>query len=372
MGFSHLFRDRQIIVRSAEGVEYLTLSAGRQKFYAGATFLTVATVAALSIANATSTTFADWQAEAVNVVQTAYDRILGRTSDQALDDIASADEGATTAAPEMTPAERVADLERRLEEAEAERRRIAEERDRLEAERLKMASTASAADKRAAALAAQQEAVQQLITRARAALERTQKNVSSLGLEPSRLIAQGRSRGGTGGPYIEFKRAGRGHPAHPNLVALGESLDQLTDLQRAVRSLPIGAPVSRYSLASPWGVRRDPFNNQLAVHNGIDMAAPSGTEIRARAPGKVIFAGRNGVYGNMVEIDHGHGIRTRYGHMSAISVQNGQAVSARDKLGAVGSTGRSTAPHLHYEVLFNGKTMDPRKFVEAKQHVFQN
>ena len=194
----------------------------------------------------------------------------------------------------------------------------------------------------------------------------------SLGLEPSRLIAQGRSRGGTGGPYIEFKRAGRGHPAHPNLVALGESLDQLTDLQRAVRSLPIGAPVSRYSLASPWGVRRDPFNNQLAVHNGIDMAAPSGTEIRARAPGKVIFAGRNGVYGNMVEIDHGHGIRTRYGHMSAISVQNGQAVSARDKLGAVGSTGRSTAPHLHYEVLFNGKTMDPRKFVEAKQHVFQN
>lgn len=372
MGLSQLFRDRQIIVRSAEGVEYLTLSAARQKFYAGASLLTFATVAALSIANATSTTFADWQAEAMSVVQTAYDRILGRTTDQSLDDIASADEGGPLAAPEMTPAERVADLERRLEEAESERRRIAEERDRLEAERLKMASTASAADKRAAALAAQQEAVQQLITRARAALERTQKSVSSLGLEPNRLVATGRSQGGSGGPFIEFKRAGRGHPAHPNLVALGESLDKLTDLQRAVRSLPIGAPISRYSLTSPWGVRRDPFNNQLAVHNGIDMAAPTGTEIKARAPGKVVFAGRNGVYGNMVEIDHGHGIRTRYGHMSAIAVHKGQTVAARDKLGAVGSTGRSTAPHLHYEVLFQGKTMDPRKFVEAKQHVFQN
>jgi murein DD-endopeptidase MepM/ murein hydrolase activator NlpD len=74
----------------------------------------------------------------------------------------------------------------------------------------------------------------------------------------------------------------------------------------------------------------------------------------------------------MVEIDHGHGIRTRYGHMSSIAVRQGQTVAARDKIGAVGSTGRSTAPHLHYEVLFSGKTMDPRKFVEAKQHVFQN
>jgi murein DD-endopeptidase MepM/ murein hydrolase activator NlpD len=372
MGLSRLFRDRQIIVRSAEGVRYLTLSAGRQKVYAGVALIGFVSVTALSIANATSTTFADWHAGGINLMQTAYDRILGRT-DESLDDLAVADEtGAVPPAPELTPAERVADLERRLEEAEAERRRLAEERDRLEAERLKMASTASAADKRAAALAAQQEAVQQLITRARAALERTQKNVSALGLEPNRLIALGRPQGGTGGPYIEFKRAGRGHPAHPNLITLGESLDKLTDLQRAVRSLPIGAPISRYSLASPWGVRRDPFNNQMAMHNGIDMAAPTGTEVKARAAGKVIFAGRNGVYGNMVEIDHGHGIRTRYGHMSSIAVRQGQTVAARDKIGAVGSTGRSTAPHLHYEVLFSGKTMDPRKFVEAKQHVFQN
>jgi murein DD-endopeptidase MepM/ murein hydrolase activator NlpD len=373
MGLSRLFRDRQIIVRSAEGVEYLKLSAARQKFYAGATLLTFATVTSLSIANATSTTFGEWKAAGLDLAQTAYERILGRIGEQEPGEYAQSDEAdAETSTQEMTPEERVADLERRLEEAEAERRRIAGERDKLEAERAKFASSASAADKRAAALAAQQEAIQQLITRARAALERTQKGVTSLGLEPSRFVAAGRAKGGTGGPFIDFRRAGRGHPAHSDLVTLGQNLDKLTELQHAVRALPIGAPISRYSLTSPWGVRRDPFNNQPAMHNGLDMAAPKGTEIKARAPGKVTFAGRNGVYGNMVEIDHGHGIRTRYGHMSAIAVQKGQKVAARDKLGAVGSTGRSTAPHLHYEVLFRGKTLDPRKFVEAKQNVFQN
>jgi murein DD-endopeptidase MepM/ murein hydrolase activator NlpD len=371
MSQRQLFRDRQIIVRSAEGVRYLTLSAARQRIYAGATALGLAGFTALSIAVATSPTLGEWKDEAIVFVQDSYDRLLGR--EQPSEELAQADDtDPATATPELTPEERVAELERRLEDAEAERRRIAEERDKLEAERAKFASSATAADKRAAALAAQHEAIQQLITRARAALERTQKNVSALGLEPNRLVMAGRGKAAAGGPFIEFRRAGRGHPSHQNLVTLGESLDKLTDLQRAVRALPIGAPISRYSLTSPWGVRRDPFNNQLAMHNGLDMAAPTGTEIKARAPGKVTFAGRNGVYGNMVEIDHGHGIRTRYGHMSAISVKQGQTVVARDRLGAVGSTGRSTAPHLHYEVLFNGKTMDPRKFVEAKQHVFQN
>jgi murein DD-endopeptidase MepM/ murein hydrolase activator NlpD len=175
---------------------------------------------------------------------------------------------------------------------------------------------------------------------------------------------------GAGGPFIEFKRAGRGSPAHDNLVALGDSLDKLSDLQRAARAIPVGPPLNAYGLASPYGLRRDPFNGQLAMHSGIDLAAPQGAEIRARAPGKVVFAGRNGMYGNMVEVDHGYGLRTRYGHLSQIAVRQGQSVNVRDKLGAVGSTGRSTAPHLHYEILFNGKTIDPRKFVETKQNVF--
>ncbi|HEX2113445.1 MAG TPA: M23 family metallopeptidase [Alphaproteobacteria bacterium] len=372
MGLSQLFRERQIIIRSEHGVKYVRLSPMRQTLFAGVSALSLVSAAAWSLS--TSAVYSDIRANGVAFVQSAYDRVMGRVSDQPLETLEAIpeDSNPVIVQAEATAAERIAELERRLEEAEAERRRLAAERDKLEAERLRLASSATAADKKAAALAAQQEAIQQLITRARAALDRTQRNVSKLGIEPSKLLAMAPRQGGAGGPFIEFKRAGRGSPAHNNLVALGESLDKLTDLQRAVRALPIGAPLSAYGLASPYGVRRDPFNGQLAMHNGLDMAAPNGAEIRARAPGKVVFAGRNGVYGNMVEIDHGYGLRTRYGHMSQISVRQGQTVNARDKLGAVGSTGRSTAPHLHYEISFNGKTIDPRKFVETKQHVFQN
>ena len=371
MGLSQLFRERQIIIRSEHGVKYVRLSALRQKLFAGVSALSLIGSAAFGLS--TSGLLEEIQTNGMAFVQTAYDRVLGRVSDEALEALEANPEESNPVLvqTEMSPTERIAELERRLEDAEAERRSLAADRDKLEAERIKLASSASAADKKAAALAAQQEAIQQLITRARSALDRTQRNVSHLGIEPSRLLAMA-PRQGAGGPFIEFKRAGRGSPAHTNLVTLGENLDKLTDLQKATRALPVGSPLSSYGMASPFGVRRDPFNGQMAMHNGLDMSAPTGAEIKARAPGKVVYAGRNGVYGNMVEIDHGYGLRTRYGHMSQISVRQGQTINARDRLGAVGSTGRSTAPHLHYEILFNGKVIDPRKFVETKQNVFQN
>lgn len=369
MTYSQLFRERQIIIRSEHGVRYLRLSPLRQKLFAGVSALSLLAFAGWSLS--TSNLLSDIRTIGADWVQSAFERGDAPAAEQEVaEEIEPIPEGTVLVQTESSTTERIAELERRLEDAEAERRRLASERDKLEAERLRLVSNASAADKKAAALAAQQEAIQQLISRARAALERTQRGMSSLGLEPNKLLAQAPRQAGVGGPYIEFKRAGRGSPAHNNLVTLGDNLDRLTALQRAARSIPVGAPLGTYGLASPYGLRRDPFNGQLAMHNGLDMAAPQGADVRARAPGKVAFAGRNGVYGNMVEIDHGHGLRTRYGHMSAISVKQGQTVTARDKVGAVGSTGRSTAPHLHYEILFNGKTIDPRKFVETKQHVF--
>jgi murein DD-endopeptidase MepM/ murein hydrolase activator NlpD len=345
------------------------LSPLRQKLFAGVSAFSILALASWSLS--TSTVLSDIQAHGLAFVQSTYDRLAGRAPEEdAAEEAIPEDEAPVIVQSESSTTERIAELERRLEEAEAERRRIAAERDKLEAERLRLASSASAADKKAAAMAAQQEAIQQLISRARAALDRTGRNMSQLGLEPNKLLAMAPRQAAAGGPYIEFKRAGRGSPAHTNLVTLGESLDKLTDLQRAARAIPVGPPLGAYGLASPYGLRRDPFNGQLAMHNGLDLAAPKGADVRARAPGKVVFAGRNGVYGNMVEIDHGFGLRTRYGHMSAISVKQGQTVAVRDKLGAVGSTGRSTAPHLHYEISFNGKTIDPRKFVETKQNVF--
>src|SRR5689334_8318700 len=240
-----LFRERQIIIRSDEGVRYVRLSPLRQKLFAGVSFLSIAALSAWALS--TSSVVADLQANGVAFVQSAYDRIAGRIAEHEHEDDQAEEvipEGTVIAQTETSTIERIAELERRLEDAEAERRRLAAERDKLETERLKLASSASAADKKAAAMAAQQEAIQQLISRARAALERTQRNMSSLGLDPNRLLAQGPKQGGTGGPFIEFRRAGRGSPAHNNLVSLGENLDKLTDLQRAARSIPVGPPLS--------------------------------------------------------------------------------------------------------------------------------
>lgn len=137
-------------------------------------------------------------------------------------------------------------------------------------------------------------------------------------------------------------------------------------------AVPAGAPLDHYQVSSPFGVRRDPFHGRLAMHAGIDLTVVSGGEVKARAPGKVTAAGWGGVYGNMVEIDHGFGLRTRYGHLSRVTVRPGDVIKINTTVGHVGSSGRSTAPHLHYEVTFNGKHLDPKTFLEAKQHVFQN
>jgi murein DD-endopeptidase MepM/ murein hydrolase activator NlpD len=389
MGIAHLFPERQIIVRTAEGVRYIRLSPLRQKLYAGCAVLALASVAATSVANVTVARLADLQLDEIATLRGVYERFFGAPTEGASTTVSEESGPATesiatpapvaTAAATSTPAvsapapDRLAELERRLTESEAERKRLSQERDRVEAERQRLAASASAAEKRASALAAQQEAIQELIKRAKAALERSSRNVSQLGIEPERFLAAApRGARGAGGPFIDARRVARGHPAQAELVELGNKLNKLSELQHAMRALPVGKPLPDYQLASPFGLRKDPFNGNLAMHNGLDLAAPSGTEIRVRAAGKVVYAGRNGVYGNMVEVDHGFGVRTRYGHLSQISVRQGQAVVPRDRLGLVGSTGRSTSPHLHYEVLFNGKTMDPRKFVEARPHVFQN
>ena len=115
-------------------------------------------------------------------------------------------------------------------------------------------------------------------------------------------------------------------------------------------------------VTSTFGVRADPFLGRKALHSGIDFAEAQGTAIHATAPGTVTKAGSFGGYGNMVEIDHGNGITTRYGHMARVTVQVGQTLERGATIGAVGSTGRSTGPHLHYEVRRDGVAVDPAKF----------
>ena len=139
-----------------------------------------------------------------------------------------------------------------------------------------------------------------------------------------------------------------------------------------MKHLPFAAPMNEYRLTSGFGRRRDPFNNQLAMHPGLDFASRKKNPVLVTSPGKVAFVGWRGGYGKVVEVDHGLGIRTRYAHLSRIYVKRGQALDFREKVGLVGSTGRSTSTHLHYEIMVDGQQLDPSNFLRAGQYVFKN
>jgi len=198
--------------------------------------------------------------------------------------------------------------------------------------------------------------------------------VVSTGLDPDKLLRRmDPGLFGTGGPFI---------PAGPNaendsnndddsIESLGRNLMHWEGLQKLIRGLPLISPVDHYQLASRFGRRRDPMNNRMATHEGLDLAALNRTTVYAPAPGKVVFQGWNGRYGRFIEIDHGNGIHTRYGHLRRFYVKRGQHVPFRQKIGQVGSSGRSTGPHVHYEILINGKAVNPENFIKAGKHVFK-
>jgi murein DD-endopeptidase MepM/ murein hydrolase activator NlpD len=147
-------------------------------------------------------------------------------------------------------------------------------------------------------------------------------------------------------------------------VALAQ-VEQFRALQKTAAGLPLTTPMSKGSITSRFGVRTDPFRRRPAMHTGIDFRAPSGQPARATAGGKVISAGYEGGYGNMVEIDHGGGITTRFAHLSKIIAKKGQTIAKGDVVGNTGNTGRSTGPHLHYEIRVNGRAIDPMNFIRA-------
>jgi murein DD-endopeptidase MepM/ murein hydrolase activator NlpD len=145
---------------------------------------------------------------------------------------------------------------------------------------------------------------------------------------------------------------------------------EMKHFEKIVASLPLGQPVGvPYRFTSPYGVRVDPFTKRPSPHMGMDMAAYRDAPIITTGPGKVSYAGARTGYGLLVEIDHGHGFKSRYGHLRSITVSKGATVKTGDLIGRMGSTGRSTGDHLHYEVWYNGKPYDPMKFLKAGRHV---
>jgi murein DD-endopeptidase MepM/ murein hydrolase activator NlpD len=171
---------------------------------------------------------------------------------------------------------------------------------------------------------------------------------------------------GIGGPLIAIDETTM---FDTKVKELDDALDQLDTLKKEARSFPIDNPAPGRAISSGYGVRKDPLLGTPAMHSGIDFRAAFGSNAHATAPGTVTKAGWNGGYGRMVEIDHGNGFSTRYAHLSRIDVKVGEHVAAGGIVGEVGSSGRSTGPHLHYEVRRNGDAINPLAFLRAGRKV---
>jgi len=156
----------------------------------------------------------------------------------------------------------------------------------------------------------------------------------------------------------------------PRMETVKARLNESDSLDAALLAMPLGHPIDDDHYAtSRYGMRSDPFTKRPTFHSGIDYGSFQNARIVSAAGGIVTMAGRNGGMGRMVEIDHGHGFKTRYGHMHQLNVKRGQKVTRGQLIGGMGSTGRSTSTHLHYEVYFQGRTVDPSRFVKAGQYV---
>lgn len=173
-------------------------------------------------------------------------------------------------------------------------------------------------------------------------------------------------RAALGGPFIPADPRGASTLFERELATAQVAVATLDDLRRALPTTPLRKPLTgELQTTSVFGYRTDPFYGRPALHSGVDLRDEYGAPVKATAAGVVSIAGPNGGYGNMVEIDHGGGLETRYAHLSAILVSPGQQIAPGAVVGRVGSTGRSTGPHLHYEVRIDGEAVDPARFLRA-------
>lgn len=194
-------------------------------------------------------------------------------------------------------------------------------------------------------------------------IEQLESIVSQTGLSPSSIKKQAEKYKDVteGGPYIPEKIP----KISEETSKLFTSLDELKTMRQVVANLPLSTPVKDAEERSGFGHRIDPFNGSAAFHSGIDIAGQNSSPIRSTADGTVVAAGREGSYGNMIDIDHGFRVVTRYGHLSEIKVHIGDKVKKGDIIGVQGSTGRSTGSHLHYEIRVGGEAVNPQKFLQT-------
>jgi len=313
---------------------------------------------------------------AVEVIQTTLRRVMGERDEARAQYTALLEEFEEENGSVQTAAGRQQELERTVEYLTLALGRAAGERDdaveialSAEEEIDELEFTQALADERNERIFAQ---IEEAVEMSMAPLDNM---FEAAGLSTEDLVSQMRATyDGQGGPLMPITMSSRGEEPDPISMRANEVLAQLDmmNLHRmAAERLPFSHPLrNSYRLSSPFGYRRDPFNGGSRLHSGVDMAAPTGTPIYSTGDGVVSFAGRQSGYGLIIVIEHAFGFETRYAHLSRIRVTEGQRVSRGDLIGDMGSTGRSTGPHLHYEVRTGDTPQNPMNYITAGRDVF--
>jgi len=217
--------------------------------------------------------------------------------------------------------------------------------------------------------AAQKQMFDQVAALADGGITQIEKTLKKTGLNVEELLGK-QQEASRGGPFVpaDIPDLGR-EDLNSEMRVLSDQIERWEGLARLMDSLPLGYPVKTPRVTSGFGYRRDPFTGDLAEHSGIDFRGEKGDVALATAPGTVIYVGDRGSYGLTVDIDHGMGLTTRFGHLEKALVKVGDEVQAGSSVALIGNTGRSTGRHLHYEVRYNGQPYNPKELIRVKRYV---
>jgi murein DD-endopeptidase MepM/ murein hydrolase activator NlpD len=248
-------------------------------------------------------------------------------------------------------------------------------RDYAVAERERMALQAAGLEDSLRSIEQNQgDSIQRLTKQTIASIEGVERVVGFTGLNVEHLLGAKNSRqSARGGPFVEAKSDQLpGGRLKAKLTNLEIQLERWSSLRNLMARMPLATPLNYFQLTSRFGKRRDPVNKRWAMHYGLDFGGVYKSAVYATAPGVVTHVGWKRNYGKLIEINHRDGLKTRYGHLKKIFVKKGEKVKFRGKIALLGNTGRSTGPHLHYEILFRGRPVDPMKFIKAGRYVFKD
>ena len=269
------------------------------------------------------------------------------------------------------------DLINRLDDSNQHLQNVLADKRRVDTERAELgAQVVELSDRLESIETAQIDIVSRLGEQAGESGDALKRTLEIAGLDADQLLgrltrASADDGSGIGGPLLALEEM-PGSNLTNQIATVGQRIDDFQRLQDLMERLPLAAPLDEYRLTSGYGRRIDPFTKGYALHGGIDLASRRRAPVHVTSPGVVTFVGWKGGFGKIVEVDHGLGIRTRYAHLSNIYVKRGQKLEYREKVGQIGSTGRSSGEHLHYEVIVDGRPQDPASFIKAGQYVFKN